>query len=176
MRHYPNPEIAGSWDPNWASGAQRIVDCTGFALGEDIKMNPASFKPNNQMLKSKRRDNFCLDVNNGTSNNGETILMWDCHGGNNQKWRLDEKSRLVAAHSGKCLDVTGAQTGNGSRVIQWDCHDGDNQKWEYDAQGRLHPKHAQDKCLDISGDSNQNGANMIIHQCHDGNNQKWFVA
>jgi hypothetical protein len=36
MRHYPNEEIAGSWDPNWTSGVNRIVDCTGFTLGADM--------------------------------------------------------------------------------------------------------------------------------------------
>lgn len=36
MRWYPNPEIAGSWDPNWGSGGNRKIDCTGFQLGEDI--------------------------------------------------------------------------------------------------------------------------------------------
>lgn len=37
MRWYPNPTIAGSWDPNWSSGSQRVMDCTGFTLGEDIQ-------------------------------------------------------------------------------------------------------------------------------------------
>jgi hypothetical protein len=36
MRHYPNPDIAGSWDSNWSSGATRILDCTGFTLGDDM--------------------------------------------------------------------------------------------------------------------------------------------
>jgi hypothetical protein len=36
MRHYPNPSIASSWDPNWGSGANRKIDCTGFTLGPDI--------------------------------------------------------------------------------------------------------------------------------------------
>lgn len=44
MRHYPNPDIAGSWDPNWPSGANRKIDCTGFTLGNDIQMNPAKLK------------------------------------------------------------------------------------------------------------------------------------
>ena len=39
MRHYPNPDIAGSWDPDWMSGVNRRIDCTGFTLGNDIQMH-----------------------------------------------------------------------------------------------------------------------------------------
>ena len=37
MRWYPNPDIAGQWDPNWVSGVNRKVECTGFTLGNDIE-------------------------------------------------------------------------------------------------------------------------------------------
>jgi hypothetical protein len=39
LRHYPNPEIAASWDPNYASAES--IDCIGFAKGEDMEKNPA---------------------------------------------------------------------------------------------------------------------------------------
>jgi hypothetical protein len=39
LRHYPNPEIAASWDPNYASAES--IDCIGFAKGEDMVKNPA---------------------------------------------------------------------------------------------------------------------------------------
>jgi hypothetical protein len=45
MRHYPTADIAGSWDPNWGSGGGRKIDCTGFTLGTDITLNPASSTP-----------------------------------------------------------------------------------------------------------------------------------
>ena len=34
--HYPNPEIASSWDPNWSENIIQ-VDCKGFTKGEDLK-------------------------------------------------------------------------------------------------------------------------------------------
>lgn len=39
LRHYPNPEIASSWDPDWGTTTQEI-DCTGFALGAAMQMEP----------------------------------------------------------------------------------------------------------------------------------------
>jgi hypothetical protein len=101
--------------------------------------------------------------------------MWDCHGGENQQFKMDDKQRLVNKNSGKCLDVSGGSGDAGATVVQWDCHDGNNQKWTHDTQGRLHPVHAMDKCLDISGGSDANGSNLVIWNCHDGNNQKWFT-
>jgi hypothetical protein len=46
MRHYPNPDIAGSWDSDWPSGVNRQLDCTGFVLGDDIQFNPGSCNKN----------------------------------------------------------------------------------------------------------------------------------
>ena len=39
LRHYPNSDIAASWDPNWATATS--IDCVGFALGKDMVKNPA---------------------------------------------------------------------------------------------------------------------------------------
>ena len=140
----------------------------------DNKCSPA-FKPDNTTIKSRRRDNFCMDVPGSNKDNGTQMTMWDCHGGENQQFKMDDKQRLVNKNSGKCLDVSGG-AGAGATVIQWDCHDGNNQKWEYDEKGRLHPVHAMDKCLDISGGSDANGSKLLIWDCHDGNNQQWFTG
>lgn len=134
-----------------------------------------SFKPQNQMIKSKRRDNFCLDVPGFNLNNEVQMIVWDCNGGRNQQWTLDGSNRLVNTNSGKCLDVYGGFTENGTSVNQYDCHDGTNQKWDYDAAGRLHPRHAPNKCLDINASSDANGAKLHIWDCHDGLNQKWYL-
>ena len=128
------------------------------------------FRPWEQVIKSKRRNNFCLDVPNGSKDNNVQLVSWDCTGGDNQKWSMDGFSRLVNKNSGKCMDSTGLGT-----AVQWDCHNGDNQKWDYDEQGRLHPKSAINKCLDITGNSDVNGAKIMIGDCHDGSNQQWYL-
>ena len=39
MSHYPNEQIADSWDPNWRNPKQ--IDCTGFTLAADmVKISP----------------------------------------------------------------------------------------------------------------------------------------
>jgi chemotaxis protein histidine kinase CheA len=38
ISHYRNPEIASSWDADWASGAERKIDCTGFQVIPPVEM------------------------------------------------------------------------------------------------------------------------------------------
>ena len=127
-----------------------------------------------------RHSNKCLDVAEASSKSGADIQQWDCHSGNNQKWRLVSKGgdsyTLSALHSGKCLDVSGASGNNGANVLQWDCHGKDNQTWRITREGdgyfRITARHSG-KCLDVSGASGNNGANALQWDCHSGNNQKW---
>ena len=41
LRHYPNGDIATSWDPNWGFW-KTIGDCKGLTLGDDMAMKPSS--------------------------------------------------------------------------------------------------------------------------------------
>jgi hypothetical protein len=41
LRPYPSPDIATSWDPDWATTAQGI-DCTGFVRGDDMDKEPGA--------------------------------------------------------------------------------------------------------------------------------------
>lgn len=134
----------------------------------------AKFKPSNEVIRSKHRDNFCLDVGGWSKENGARIIMWDCHGGSNQQFRMDDQQRLVVLDSGKCLDVDSAG-GKGARVNQWDCNNEMHQKWEYDDQQRLRPLHNKGLCLDIKGANKDNGAPLIVSDCHGATNQKWHL-
>lgn len=59
---------------------------------------------------------------------GERIGLWNCHGGLNQKWKL-ENGQLKGMNN-RCMDaVVQAQKENGARLILWDCHGGANQKF-----------------------------------------------
>jgi hypothetical protein len=128
--------------------------------------------PNNDMIRSRRRDNFCVDISGGSKDNAAKAIMFDCHGGDNQRFTLDNQRRLIVKHSGKCLHASG--TDNASHVVQMDCNDNNSQKWDADSAGRLRSRHAG-KCLDVWENSDKNGAQLVIYDCHDGNNQKWFI-
>ena len=93
-----------------------------------------------QALQASHTDNKCLDVSDSSTENGSTVIQWQCHGGDNQAWRIERaddgyNSRLVSRHSGKCLDVRGESKDDGAPVIQWQCHGGANQQWRLEAVG-----------------------------------------
>jgi hypothetical protein len=129
-----------------------------------------------------RHSGKCLDVAGASGKSGANVLQWDCHGKDNQKWRLVSRGgdfyALMASHSGRCLDVSGASGNNGANVLQWDCHGKDNQAWRITKEGdgsyRLTARHSG-KCLDVSGASGKNGANVLQWDCHGKDNQKWSI-
>ena len=122
----------------------------------------------------------CLDVNGGSLDDGASILQWQCHGGQNQQWRLEVAaegySRIVSRASGKCLDVNGGSLDDGASILQWQCHGGQNQQWRLevaaDGYSRIVSR-ASGKCLDVNGGSLDDGASIIQWQCHGGANQNW---
>lgn len=83
----------------------------------------------------------CVDVDlaNGRYDNGDRVHLWDCHGGNNQKFIVQSDGTIrpkLAQHM--CLDAS-AGISFGSRIHLWQCHGGQNQKFnagEYDFDGQ----------------------------------------
>ncbi len=83
----------------------------------------------------------CVDADlaNGRYDNGDRVHLWDCHGGNNQKFivRSDGTIRPKFAQN-YCLDASSGIT-FGSRIHLWQCHGGQNQRFnagEYDFDGQ----------------------------------------
>jgi len=78
----------------------------------------------------------CLDVARGDTSNGTRIILWDCHGRQNQQWDVlnPNGTGAILGFGGdtipfRCLDVAGGNTSNGTPIIYWECHGGANQRW-----------------------------------------------
>jgi hypothetical protein len=71
----------------------------------------------------------CLDGWNPENRNGTKVVQWECHGGIQQSWFLDDKQRIRHRQNpSKCLDFPSSE--RGTRLTTWDCHDGSNQKFD----------------------------------------------
>jgi hypothetical protein len=71
-----------------------------------------------------RHSGKCLDVKGGGAGNGTPIIQYDCHGGDNQLWKINKTGsgyQIKSAQSGKCLDVRGPSTADGAVMQIWDC-------------------------------------------------------
>ena len=60
---------------------------------------------------------------------GDSVILFDCTGGANQRWTFDVGGSIRGVDSGLCLDVTGDRTANGTPVELWTCTGAANQRW-----------------------------------------------
>lgn len=162
------------------TNAQNYGNCQ--AQLKNAQAANVTFNPQSSMLKSSYPGkNKCVDILNISKDDWAPAILYDCWGGPNQKWTLDDKMRLVSQNSGKCLDLYRGGTDNGNGIIQYACHDGPNMKWIYDGKGRLRNYKDPMKCLDINnqtGDPTVDGVTknlnrLMIWPCHDGASQVW---
>ena len=93
----------------------------------EVDLRPRSGTVRNPVLGK------CLDVEPGNAASGTPVWIWDCNGGDAQKWTYDPGSGTVRNPAlGKCLDVQWGNFVGGTPVWIWDCNGGDAQKWTYD--------------------------------------------
>jgi hypothetical protein len=83
----------------------------------------------------------CLDVKDGSRNDGATVHLWGCRGfgKDNQLWEFryvgNGYYQIISKRSGKCLDVAWENAAyarsNGARIQQWECYGANqaNQLW-----------------------------------------------
>jgi hypothetical protein len=95
----------------------------------------------------KAGNNLCLDTGGGG------LIVRKCNGGaKTQKWKMDDKKRLVA-HDGLC--VAGAQLAK--------CGAGKAQTWKHDDSKRLSNQNKQ--CLQVQGNPLKAGAKVGVAAC-----------
>jgi cytochrome c len=112
----------------------------------------------------------CLDVQGGSSADGTPVILWSCHGRENQRWEVSNGA--IKGNGGKCLDVKGGVAADGTSVILWPCHGGENQRWEV-INGAI--KGIGGKCLDVKGGGAADGSSIILWSCHGKENQRWVI-
>ena len=91
----------------------------------------------------------CLDVPNGSQNDGTSLQIADCSGGAGQQW-TSTSAGLLTVYGNKCLDVPGSATSAGTKVQIWTCHGGANQQWRVNADGTVVGVQSG-LCLDVTG-------------------------
>ncbi|KAJ3119730.1 hypothetical protein HK100_000175, partial [Physocladia obscura] len=112
--------------------------------------------------------NMVFDVEGKSEEqNGSRILVYENHGGDNQKFVWDG-DMIRNIHSGKVLDVSGCNFENGTEVIQWEENGGENQKWEF-KNGLILSKYNNKFAIDW----NQSDNSLIIWESHGAWNQCW---
>lgn len=89
-----------------------------------------SNEPNYYQIVS-RATGLCLDAYG--QDDGVPIGTWDCHGGDNQKWLMNDLGggvfALMEKRTNRCIDVPAYSPNAGTGLELWGCHYGRNQQW-----------------------------------------------
>ncbi|MFT3809953.1 MAG: ricin-type beta-trefoil lectin domain protein [Micropepsaceae bacterium] len=104
---------------------------------------------------------LCIDVNNGDTAAGTTVIAYRCTGQTNQRWARFDPAEAVAANADvttatlrpeiapdKCLDLT-----PDGRLVVWTCHGGENQTFAYASRGSARIL-VNGKCLEAPKNGN----------------------
>lgn len=89
-----------------------------------------NYDPITGYLESTMNPMQCLDIAHGDFQNGTPIILWQKHGGENQKWNIDADGCISnRTHPNMCIDVRNATNNNGTPLVLWEKNGGANQRW-----------------------------------------------
>ncbi|MET7392414.1 beta-1,3-glucanase family protein [Dactylosporangium sp. NPDC005572] len=114
----------------------------------------------------------CIDVPNWNFADGQRLIVWNCHGGTNQRWTFT--GGTLRTENNKCMDVAWGSTANGAAIQIANCSGNPAQQFVLTAAGDLVNPQAN-KCVDIAGWNPDNDAVLILWDCTGGANQKWHA-
>ncbi len=122
--------------------------------------------------------NKCLDVPGAKFFTGQTVQIYDCHPGPNQKWTVEPNGRIRAGTSGLCLDVPDGTAMSGKLLQLFPCHDGPAQKFSFGANGEIR---FGSLCLDSQDAVPANGMKVQLFSCKypsssGKRNQQWYLS
>lgn len=134
--------------------------------------------PQRRFILKSYTQNFCLDLENGETQDWVPMQVWGCNANtNNQKWdvgtvTLGPPTTQPINGLGKCLDVNQASNANGTQIQLYHCNSSNAQVWTAPGDGATGPLQALGKCLDLT--SGSPGARAILWDCNGSATQQWF--
>lgn len=118
--------------------------------------------------------NKCLDVWNGTYNNGTDIIQWSCNGDPNQSWIYTGEGQLRSkGNSAYCYDVEGGDGDLGDRHHVWKCDGGESEKWRLQWDGSW--VGMKGRCMDVPNSSTADGVQLWHYDCNGSNAQRFHL-
>jgi hypothetical protein len=126
--------------PDWGASAIRgqsglCLDVEGgLRRGSRLIVYRCQGSANQDFRWSRRGEirvgNLCVDVANGDTRDGASLIAWDCNGGDNQRWSA-RGGQIRSEMSGKCMDISEGRARPGQPVIAYRCNGGANQRWSW---------------------------------------------
>jgi len=134
----------------------------------DIKNNESK----EQVQIVHKESGLCLDVKDSKFDDGNSVILFNCNGGDNQKWNKNlqlNKVSLTFNINGlsKVLDTKDASNDNRAKIIIWLGNKGDNQKWDFDENKGTLKSVKSEKCIDVPENNAKAGVQLQQYDCND---------
>lgn len=109
----------------------------------------------------------CIDVPRRNMVNGQDLIVWECHGQENQMWKMDAQGRIRSKQNPKyCLDPQGPDTADNTPVQIWECEDNYMpQQWMFTAENEIRSLWTPDKCIDVLQNGDDSGDRVVMYHC-----------
>jgi lysophospholipase L1-like esterase len=135
-------------------------------------LSPVTAPPvGSAVLLGNPQSNRCLDISGASTADGAQAIIWDCHGGTNQRWTRTAANEL-RVYGDRCLDVNANGTADGTKVQSWICNGTSAQKFTFNTNGTIVGA-ASGKCLDVTNNGTANGTLVQLWQCNGSGAQRW---
>lgn len=115
--------------------------------------------------------NLCLDLPGDDSHDGATLWLWECNGGESQRWVFDNYQLRFGADESRCIDAS--DMASGTQLFLWSCNGYPQQTWGYDSDAaRIYLENTA-VCLDYYEGWAWNGQPLHVWSCNGEASQQW---
>lgn len=126
-----------------------------------------------QTITPSSDTNLCLDVPGGDASNGMQLWLWECHGGESQRWRFDNWQIRYAPDESQCIDA--GDMSEGAQMYLWECNGQPQQTWGYNSDTYTAFLSDTNTCLDFYVNWESNGQPLHVWDCTGDANQQWSL-
>ncbi|WP_406065820.1 RICIN domain-containing protein [Streptomyces sp. NBC_01077] len=179
--------------------AARVAAALGILAAQSLVLGVLGVSPAHaavQYYEIRSLDGKCLSVAGSSQRSGADVVLWDCLGITDQRWRVTNTAdmpfgeledrppgkrdtdhvlfvKLRAQHSDKCLAMAGDNFEPGSDIVQGDCSDQNlTTDWQMIGHGdrfEISDQH----CVGVAGGSHRNGTPVVYQTCTE-NSPRWL--
>lgn len=154
---------------------QSIVDPTGISSIVASYTYDTCELQDYYEIRTVLNSDSCIDIPFGDAVDGNDLILWQYHGGANQKWHMNSDDGKIRSlvDKNKCIGLESASTSNGTPIQINDCEA--TETWTKLGNGQIRSNTNPDKCITLKNANVSNGAELILWDCRWWwLNQKWI--
>lgn len=117
----------------------------------------------------------CMELSGGERSPGAPLRIWDCWGGDSQRYlsipAVGQTGELRHKYSDMCLQPANGGAADGESIVIQPCTGAAVQQWTRTQSAQL--RQANGRCLDVSGGGTANGTPNVVATCSGSPSQRW---